>query len=812
MKKFIIIAVILLLIILGGITYLNQVILPTKIKSLIVSALEKQTGKQVTLKSLKFSIFKGLVLRDLVISDAQDVILSTHQATCTIFIWPIFKKQIIIPGIHLQSPYIFLERRADKSFNLQDFFVPAKPSAQKPGFSIAVFKLTISSGNLVFQDDTLAAKFRKEIKNIQLNLHLGLPVKIKFNLSAELASQPPVFIKASGAYKILNQELVGNLSLKDLSTGEFSAYYGNLGDLVSGLIQLQAQFNLKNKLLEVNLTSQGNNLILAKDNLKITLNSSLQSKIDYSLETKKLELNGACDIWQADISGLEFLGQVKNLNGRFVFNQRSLVADSLKAELLGLPFKISLGIKDFATKVLNIDTSFDLSNLAAMAKDKFNLSLINSASGKAAVSLKMYPDRQGAWAVRGSIDFKDVGLRLDKVGSPIEEASGSFDFSREGLSWTDTKFKYQGINYQSSGTLADFTSPKVKLRLNSQDLSATGDFALSDKTIKIAQLKGKYLDTQFLISGDIDRVDPAKPLVDLTGRISLELSNLNKILEKIYPGIKTVSPAGQLDTQFSLNGPLADFKNCHLQAKSTGNNISLYGLKATGFSLDYLQEQGIAKIPVIQIAFYDGVIDGSGALNLNTGELAYQLKLVASGIKLEKLRLDTPAKNKNISGIFSGEIKLNGAGGDLNKLAGAGNLAVSRGRLGELNLLQGLGKLLLSRDLGNIEFSECSCDFLVKDKFVYTDKLKLTSSIVNLTGPLKIGLDGSLEGALSVEVLSQMVPLEGTFKDVTTAIIGQGGGKFGVIKLSGTLSAPKYSFKTDVGNIIQGLANVFLKK
>ena len=56
-----------------------------------------------------------------------------------------------------------------------------------------------------------------------------------------------------------------------------------------------------------------------------------------------------------------------------------------------------------------------------------------------------------------------------------------------------------------------------------------------------------------------------------------------------------------------------------------------------------------------------------------------------------------------------------------------------------------------------------------------------------------------------------MVPLGGTFKDVTTAIIGQGE-KFGVIKLSGTLSQPKYAFKTAVSNIIQGLADVFFKK
>ena len=122
-----------------------------------------------------------------------------------------------------------------------------------------------------------------------------------------------------------------------------------------------------------------------------------------------------------------------------------------------------------------------------------------------------------------------------------------------------------------------------------------------------------------------------------------------------------------------------------------------------------------------------------------------------------------------------------------------------------------MGKLLLSKDLGSIEFIGCSSDFLLKDKFVYTDNFKLSSSFVNLSGPLKIGLDSSLAGALDVQILNEQIPLEGTFKDVTTAIIGQGG-KFGVIKLSGSLKKPEYSFKTAVGSIIQGLANMFLKK
>ena len=56
-----------------------------------------------------------------------------------------------------------------------------------------------------------------------------------------------------------------------------------------------------------------------------------------------------------------------------------------------------------------------------------------------------------------------------------------------------------------------------------------------------------------------------------------------------------------------------------------------------------------------------------------------------------------------------------------------------------------------------------------------------------------------------------MVPLSGTLKDVTTAFMGQVG-KFGVIKLSGTLQQPKYKFQPMVGNIVKGLTDIFFGK
>jgi len=811
MKKFVIIALILFLILTAGIIYLNKVIFPVKIKSLIVSTLQKQTGKDVTLQSAEFSIFKGLVLRDLVISDSQNVILSARQASCTIFIWPIFKKQIIIPSINLKSPYIFLERRQDKSFNLQDLFNPGQGSAKKSNFSIAVFKISVSSGDVIFQDDTLAAGFKKEIKNIQVNLQLGLPVSLKFNFKGEVADSLPVLINASGEYKILARSLTGNITIKNLSPKEFQAYYSNAQDLASGLVDLEAQINFKDPLLQADITAKGNNLVLVKDKLEAKLNSSLESKIVYNLQTKGITFDGACDILQADISGLEGLGKIKNLRGKFVFNQSSLTAESLKVELLGLPFEIRLGIKDFNAPVFSMETDLDLSFLPIIAKEKFNFTLINSASGKAALSIKAHPDEKGIWELEGSLKIKEAGLKLDKQKSPVENIASSIEFSRQGFSWSDTSFKYQGISYQSSGRLSDFTAPGVNLKLYSEGLSLAADFNLSGSKIKVNQLKGKYLDSQFSVSGNIDNSDSANPRVDLGGNINFEMGSLGKLLDKQYPAIKSMRPAGQMEAQFNLSGNPYNFKNCHLQAKFTSNKFSLYGLNAQNLTLDFLLDQKMARVSALSLIFYDGPIEASGDLNLDTADLPYNLELKASGIKLEKLKADTASKDKKTSGTLLGELKLNGYANDINKLEGSGSFSILDGNLWEFSLLKGLGNLLFTKDLGNIKFSECTSDFLVKDKFVSTDNLKLKSNIVSFSGPLKIGFNGSLEGALDAVILSEMVPVSGTFKDITTAVVGQAG-KFAVIKLSGTLKEPKYNFKPTVTNIIRGLTDVLFGK
>ena len=76
--------------------FVNHVIIPTKVKSYVVDELSKQIGKEVSLRDLRFSLFKGLVLKDLSIFDKHRNIIKIKQANCTFLIWPFGQKKIII--------------------------------------------------------------------------------------------------------------------------------------------------------------------------------------------------------------------------------------------------------------------------------------------------------------------------------------------------------------------------------------------------------------------------------------------------------------------------------------------------------------------------------------------------------------------------------------------------------------------------------------------------------------------------------------------------------------------------------------------
>ncbi|MEW6101039.1 MAG: AsmA family protein [Candidatus Omnitrophota bacterium] len=675
MKKILIVIILIAATLFAGITYLNRVVFPAKIKSLIINAIKEATQKEVRLQKAEFNLFKGLLLRDLVIYDDEKELLSVKECYGTFLIWPLFKKTLIIPKLSFSSPNLLLERRKDGTFNIQQFFPDKPKEGKKAKFTVLINRVNVRDAKINFYDYSLPETFYKALEDIDLALSLSLPASIKFNLKSKINAEKPMNIKAEGEYKLTEKELAAAIIITDLSAKEFHGYFKGSGvTLPQGLIDVTGNLNLKNNIILFVSQIEARGLAIHKEKINARAGIKTDSQIEYGLADKHLNISGKADIQDLDL--------------------------------------------------INLDKSDEPILKGVNAGIRFNLSNPN--------------------ALKGSLEVSSQGLELECA------------------------------------------------------------FTTKDKLINFQKLTAMYLDSQFFATGNVDLSEPSNLISQINAEASLNLKDLKSFSKDLESRLVEVKPEGNIKASFELKGNLNDIISCDIEAKITGPQISFYGLKATDLFIQYNQSNGIGDISSASLFMYEGELNSSGRINLLSQNQPFMAQINLEGLKLEKLKIDTAAKEQSLAGNLQSEVKLNGFFKDLTKLSGSGNILIKDGNLWELNFFKGIGRLLFARDFANIIFRDGYCDFLIQDKNIFTDNLKLSSNITDLTGSVKIGFDGKLSSSLNVQILDKSVPLSGTIKDITTAIIGEAG-LFGTIKISGTLKEPKYSFQPAVVSIIKGL-------
>jgi hypothetical protein len=813
-----IILVIIALLFSSGIIYLNQVILPTKIRSLITKGIEEATQKKVSFESLKFSVFKGLVLTKLNIYDDARTILSLEEASCTFLILPFFKKQVIIPGLRLKSPVLFVERRVDNSFNiLEPFLKEVTPQVKNNRFSVLVRKINITQAHIDFQDNTQEPVFNKQIDALNLLVYLSLPAKVKFDLDCKIPDEVPAKISSSGEFNVLRNELAAQVIIKGLPIDQFRGYYLNLGSIrdIKGKIDALMNFNLRDQILNIGLDIQSNDLDVSREKILAKLNSATRADIRYNLKDKQLDYSGIMNILDLDISGLNFIERLDDVRGEVKFSNSGLSCDKILASVLGIPVeaKARIVLSDINNPQFNIDiiSGLDLGSIRAILKEKFNSALFSDMQGKVQLSLtiKNGISLLGLPQISGFFDIVNGLARLEQANSAFEGINGRIQFTSNQLNWSGLNFKYLDTGYKTSGNLTDFFSPKVNFNLSSQDLNLDTAFSINAKRINLPKLSGDYLNSKFSLSGDIDIAEQRNINADINADLSINLEDLKVPLKKFKEQLERIKANGTLEVAGKLIGNLNDLRSCAIRAKLSSGLLSAYGLKAQEFTMDYNQENGLADITGAHISLYGGSIDAVARIGLASKSMPFLINSSIQGIKISELKNDTPAKDKDIAGIIQAQAKISGFSDKFSSLSGSGNIMITEGKLWQLNLFQGLGSVLFSKDFSNIIFTQGSCDFTVQDKYVFTDNLQLKSNIADLDGSVKIGFDNSIDGSLNVKVLDE-APLSGTLKDVTTAIIGEAG-RFGAINISGTLKQPKFKFQTAVLDILKGFKDTFFK-
>ncbi|MBU1125478.1 MAG: AsmA family protein [Candidatus Omnitrophica bacterium] len=815
-KRKVILPVILLVVFLFaiGILYLNNVFLPTTIKSLIVSTLHQQTQKEITIESLRFNLLKGLIIRNVTISDQGNTLLFFKEASCGFLFNFIFKKAVIIPSVTLRELQIYAQRRKDGTFNLSDLYAGGKTTqaSVKNEWSVIVRKVTIIDGNVSFYDQTFSPVFTKSAQHINALFFLSLPAQVKGRLSCDFTGAVPMSFSASGEYDMVKREWQGKAMVKNISPQEFSSYYNASGINVSGGT-VDAECLLKGTAggIAGTITSQQKQVTLNKNTVTAAFTSQIKNTFQYDFSAQKMKSSGILSITDAGISGIPFVENIDNITGEVAFDEKGISTKGLTVQVAGFLLKGAGTLTNYTAPKVTMDISSEL-DLAAgqkLAKEKFQFELPGQITGtgdlqahvEAAFPLRRLPRFEGTLAVDNAI------FQLTSPHAIFEQIRAKIGFNLAQLQWDDASFRYQGTTYMTKGVVTQFKNPVVLLDLSAADLALQANVAAKNKSLKINRCVGRYLNSTFFVSGTIDTSTVARPHSVLSGRMKVSLEDLRKPLGTAIPQLQQLQAQGIVSAGFKVDGNLGDFRSCSIDANLSSPSVSIYGLKANALQANYTQEAGVIALSPVTMGFYAGTINGLFKMNLNSENLPYAAEFAADNVQIDKLKLDTPGREQELAGTIRGEVKINGFGSALEKMTGAGKIFITGGKLWQLNLFKGLGQLIFAKDFANIIFEEGSCAFTVKDKFVFSDNVKLKSNITNLEGKVKIGFDTTIEAALNVEVLDQMAPQTGTFKDITTAIVGQAG-TFGVIKIAGTLSQPKYKFQTAVVDIIKGITDV----
>ncbi|MDD4900102.1 MAG: DUF748 domain-containing protein, partial [Candidatus Omnitrophica bacterium] len=510
MKRKIILAILCVIVVIAllsiGINYLNKVILPTKIKALIVNTLEQETGKKVSLESVQFNIFRGLVLTNFTISDENRRILDIKQASCNFFLPALIKKQVVITRLSLSEAEAFLERKTANSFNLQEFLPQKKSTDTKKGFSFFISRVALYKCKVLFQDDTTTPQFAKSFENVNASVAFSFPASVKFTLNAEIPENPPAKIVAQGDFKIPQQQFSGKLEFKELPLKDFQAYYQQSGIAVGeGRADAKFNFDYKNSLAQVEADILSRDISLEKGKLSAKLGATLRGSFQYNVKEKKLKFDGNANILKMDLSGLEFVGEIKEIRGPIKFNETQASAENLTATCLGLGLDADLSLAQYNDPVLTVKahSSPSVEVLRSLLKEKWQIEVPAQITGNTALSvdIKLKPLAPEAAQINGALKISDATIKPDQLNAPLKNVNGVFQFTQNQLKWEDFSFDYLTVPYKSSGVLTNFQAPGVQFELSSRQLFLESVLAINHKLVKLSKFRGRFNNSDFTVSG-----------------------------------------------------------------------------------------------------------------------------------------------------------------------------------------------------------------------------------------------------------------------------------------------------------------------
>ncbi len=822
-RKIIITIIITIILFSGFLVYLNKVLLPLKLKAIIIKNIETITQREAALESLQFNIFKGVGIKGLTIFENpafdKGPFLKIKEVDFSFLFVPLFKeKKVIITSLKIDSPEFKLIRDKNNLWNFSDLlnikFEQGKP---KQNISFLIYNIRVLKTKCIFEDKNFEPYFSKQLEDFNCRINFSLPSKLKFVFEGNIPGQKQTsLLSAKGEFDLITQKLDAYLIFKDISLTDYSPYYQGLpfilksGKINNANLKFSWQGDKGNLLAQLGTA----NLNITKDayeltgnpniNAKISYSPSLKTKIDYFVEVNPNGLN---------IEGIAYLKTLQKVNGKIIIIPDKIQFSDIRANSSLALINVSGILDNFANPFINLNIASDVEMLALKEIFKQQLNGLGlDIEGKTHLDLQVSGllKKASNLQITGKAAFSNLLAKTSLLPEQIKTIGGEIDFDLNHLKWINISGEYLGERYISNGLLKNFISPEVEADLKSRLIQLSAKFEINKGNISLDELEGKFVNSDFNLNGEVDISERENPFCNLKLVLNANLEDLKEALPKLKESFEKIKPSGSIEFAGNFKGKIKDKSSWQIDLKGESPQVLLSGLKLTNLAVDYLQNEASNGNLNISSVFYDGAIEIAGNINSAEGRIPFNLKGKIDNLDLAKLQLDTHFKDKPTSGVFSGVISLKGLTQDLGSWQGRSSFNFKEGNLWELNLFKGLGKFLLIPEFEKIVINEATGEFSIANKNIHVDNIELKSSEMLIDGEGDIDFSGNLNLSLIAQFSEQFIQSSDSLKKFITSILTTASNAL-TIKVKGTLQSPKYSVKPFVVDIIKNLKGIIFE-
>lgn len=734
-----------------------------KLMSMLVPRIEAALSREVQIDDVTVSIWGGLgaeVSGMRVLNPpgfVHEELFKFDQLSIRVKFWPLLHKRIEIKKLILKNPEINLEKKEKGISNFADLVTGEAEEITIP----ATFdRLRITGGRVLYLD----SQGKKKIVLHQLDQEAKLSLdeemedarvtgslkveKVELDLPGYKGTLPPLTLSLEHDVSLNVPGDFVEVNLLNIGIAEIGLEMKGRLDKVSTAPVLNLTVQSEGISLEDVLASvpksESSPLTQLKTSGNIALFASLKGE---SGEKAPVQIEGKITLQDGRV---DFARAPKPLDipyGEINFNNRSLSFFSSDARLGEAPLELKLVVENFSDPSLTSQLKTDL-NLAILG-ELVTLPEGTDLAGQAEINVKAYGKikQSEKMSFSGRVDLKKVEVAAPALEVPIRNLDGTISFKE-----------------------SDVDIPGLSLSMGQSSLS----------------LKGKaYGAVPYLLSSE-----RGKPL------LSFNLDSPFLDLDEILPVSKEDEKKGEAAAKDSI--PLPDI-NASGQVSIQKLIFRKVEFSSVSSKVDLVD--GVLKLDDVVADVYSGSANGNVTSDLrNMDQTEFDMDVTASQIEANDFLSRFTGFDDHLFGELDLKATFSGKGNRLEDirrtLSANGTATFAEGKLTGWRLLDSLASFLQIKGLGEQQIRTLKNSFRIADARVWFDDLSVSTKDGDFGLVGSLGLDGSLDYALTAVLSSELSLRFDALGDISEYLKNDQGRTVLDLKIGGTATRPKFSLDT----------------